>query len=97
MHNDVTTCDSWDHYPMYAAIQKHEASKNFLARRRRKKWTGWRPKNDEATIEFQETVMNKENEGHEENLETIQKSTEEAAGSVALTTNIDRDNRRPGM
>ena len=36
--------------------------------------------------------MNDKAEGEKENLETIQKSIEEAAGKVAHTTNIDRDN-----
>ena len=57
IYNDVKIWDGWDHYPTYATIQEDEIAKNFPARRRRKKWTGWRPKTDERTIEFQKEVM----------------------------------------
>ena len=35
--------------------------------------TGWRPKIDDAKVEFREAVINKQNEEQEEKLETIQK------------------------
>ena len=76
----------WGHYPIYAEIQEYEAPNYFSARRRRKKWTGWRPKNDEAKIEFQKTVMGKEDDKQEENLGTLQKDIEENAGKVAHGT-----------
>ena len=46
IHNDVKIWDSWDHCPIYAMIQEDEIAKYFPARKR-KKWTGWRPKTDE--------------------------------------------------
>ena len=36
--------------------------------------------------------INDKAEGGKENLETVQESIEEAAGKVAHTTNVDRDN-----
>ena len=48
MHNDVKTWDSWDHYPNYSIIQENEAQNYSATTRRKKKWTGWRPENDEA-------------------------------------------------
>ena len=56
-----------------AVIQEDEVSNYFTARRRKKKWTGWRPKDDEAKIEFQKAVMRREDEKQEENLGTIEK------------------------
>ena len=50
--------------------------------RTRKKWTGWRPKTDEQTIEFQKDVMRSRDEKKEEKLETIQRAVEDAAGKV---------------
>ena len=47
-----------------------------LQRRRKKKWTGWRPKNDEAKIEFKNVVMRREKEKQEEELGTRSKTPE---------------------
>ena len=52
INNVVKMSDSRDHYPICAVIQDDEAS-NYFSARRRKKWTGSRPKDDEAKIEFQ--------------------------------------------
>ena len=68
INNDVKIWDSWEHYPICAVIQQYEASNDFSARRRKKKWTGWRPKDDEANIESQRAVMRREDEKQEENL-----------------------------
>ena len=51
-----------------------------------KKWTGWRLKKDEAKIEFQKAVTDPKDDKQEENLVTIQKDLEEAAGKVARST-----------
>ena len=48
-------------------------------------------KTDEAKIEFRKAVTNVKAERQEENLGTIQKSIEEAAGQVEHTTKIDGD------
>ena len=47
--------------------------------------------NDEAKIELQKAVMRRKDENQEENLETIQRSIEEAAGKVAYSAKNDRD------
>ena len=44
IYNDEKLWDSTDHYPIFTVIQQYEASKYFSARRRKKKWTGCRPK-----------------------------------------------------
>ena len=67
-------------------IHEDEASNYFSATRRRKKWTGWRPKNDGKTLKFEKAVMSWKDEKQETNLETIQESTEKAAGNVAHST-----------
>ena len=71
-------------------IQEDEISKNFPARGRRKKWTGWRPKTDEQKIEFQKEVMESRDEKLEENLGTIRKTLRDAAGKVAHSTKNER-------
>ena len=43
-------------------------------------------KNDEAKIDFQKTVMGKEDDEQGENLGTLQKDIEDAAGKVAHST-----------
>ena len=70
IHNDVKIWNSWD---LYAMIQEDEIAKYVPARKRKKKWTGWRPKTDEQTIEFQKELMRNRDEKLEENLGTIQK------------------------
>ena len=84
INNHVKIWDSWDHYPIYVVVQEDETL-NYFSARRRKRWTGWRPDNDEATIEFQKAVMDKNDDKQEENLETIEKCIEEAARNVAHT------------
>ena len=58
---------------------------------RRKKWTGWKPKNDEAKIEFQKAAMRREEEKQEENLGTIRKEIRVAAAKTAHSTKNKRD------
>ena len=66
-------------------MQEDEAS-NYLSARRRKKWIGWRPKDDEAKNEFQKALMGRKDENQEENLEMIQHSSEKASRNVARST-----------
>ena len=54
----------------------------IVLERRKRRWAGWRPLNDEAKLDFKEAVMKKKEEDQQEDLETIQKSTEEAATKV---------------
>ena len=55
----------------------------------KKKWTGWKPKTEEQTVEFKK-VMEK-NEGTEDDLDTIQRNIETAAGKVAHHTKSERE------
>ena len=48
-------------------IQETEAKNYSPEKKARKKWTGWRPKKDEAKIEFQKAVMRRKDEKQEEN------------------------------
>ena len=50
--NDVRLWDTWDHYQKNVRIQEGEETEHFPKRKRKKKWTGWRPKTDEQKIEF---------------------------------------------
>ena len=68
-------------------MQENEAQHQFSTRRKKKKWTGWRPETDEARIEFRKAVRRQK-----EDQETIQKIIEEAAEKVARTTKPHRDN-----
>ena len=70
--NDVEIWDSWDHYPTCAVIQEDEIATCFPARKR-KKWTGRRPKNNEQKIAFQRDLMRNRGEKLDEKLVTIQK------------------------
>ena len=54
-------------------IQEDEIAKFSLAKKRKKKWTGWRPETDVQKIEFKKKVMENRDEKHEEMLGTIQK------------------------
>ena len=58
---------------------------------RRKKWTGWKPRNDEAKIEVQNAAMRREEEKQEENLGTIRKEIRVAAAKTAHSTKNKRD------
>ena len=67
MCNDVRTWATWDHHPFYVRIQEEERTESFSKGKRKKKWTGWRPKTDERNVEFRKNVM----EGGEERLKNI--------------------------
>ena len=54
-------------------IQEDEIAKFSLAKKRKKKWTGWRPETDVQKIEFKKKMMENRDEKHEEMLGTIQK------------------------
>ena len=58
---------------------------------RRTKWTGWKPKNDEAKIEFQKAAIRREEEKQEENLGKIRKEIRVAAAKTAHHTKNKRD------
>ena len=64
-------------------IQKEELTKHFAKGKRKKKWTGWKPKTDEYTIEFSKRVVEKYDDKFDEDLVTFQKTIEIAAGEVA--------------
>ena len=51
--------------------------------KRKKKWTGWKPKTDEHTIEFSKRVVEKYDDKSDEDWVTFQKTIEIAAGEVA--------------
>ena len=57
--------------------------------RKKKKWTGWKSK-EEQSVEFNKKVMEK-NEGTEDDLDTIQRNIETAAGMVAPHTKSERE------
>ena len=59
IRNDVRTWASWDHYTMKTRIQNEAQSKSFSNGNRKKKWTGWKPRTDEQTVEFRKMVMEK--------------------------------------
>ena len=52
--NDERTWTTWNHYAIHARIQEEEQTNNFTMEKRQKKWTGWKPKTDEQTMEFSE-------------------------------------------
>ena len=83
IYNDVKIWDSWDHHPIRAVIQEHEEMIYISEKKRTKKWTGWRPKNDEERIEVQKAVMEKGDEPPECNLISTQQEIEKAQSKVA--------------
>ena len=86
MCNDVGTWETWDHYSIFARIQEEEQTDSFRKGKRKKKWTGWKPKTDEQQIEFRKKVMEDGDDKIDEDLATIQKTLETAAGKVAHIT-----------
>ena len=52
---------------------------------------GWRPKNDEARVEFKKAVLGGGDEKQEDNLVSVQKDIGEAPGKGAYTTKSDRN------
>ena len=58
MCNDVRAWATCNHYSFYARIQEEEQTESFpKGKRKRKKWTGWKPKTDEQKHEFRKNVM----------------------------------------
>ena len=82
IHNDERTWATWDHYTIYARIQEEEQTNNYTKGKRKKKWTAWKPKTDEQTMQFRKEEMEK-NEDTEDDLAIIQRNIETAAGQVA--------------
>ena len=60
--------------------------------RRTKKWTGWRPRTEEQKIEFKKKEMEDGEDSDDEDLVTIQRTLEIAAGNVAHHTKAEREN-----
>ena len=71
---------------MYAMMHEDEIAKYVPARKRKKKWTGWKLKTDEQKIEFQREVMRSRDEKLEENLKAIG----DAAGKLAHSTENEK-------
>ena len=92
IRNDVRTWATWDHYPIYDRIQDEEQTKNFPKGMRMKKWTGWKPKADEQTIEFKRKVMEKNDDKSDEDLVTTQRTLVISAGEVAHHTKAEGEN-----
>ena len=55
-------------------------------------WTGWKPENDVHKFEFRRKVMEKDGDKFGEDLVTVQKTIETAAGKVAHCTEAEREN-----
>ena len=54
--------------PIYARIQEDEICSEFcFEKKRKKKWTGWRPKTDEQKNDFKKKVMQNGEEKIDEN------------------------------
>ena len=70
-------------------MQEEEQATHFAKGKRKKKWTGWKPKTDEQTMEFQNKVIEK-NDDTEYDLATIQRNIENAAGEVAHHTKAEK-------
>ena len=58
--NDEMTWATWDHYSISARIKEEERTKELAKGKRKKKWTGWKPKTDEQTLEFRKKGDGKE-------------------------------------
>ena len=87
---DVRTWATWDHYPICARRRDEEQLKNFPNGKRKKKWTEWKPKTDEQTIEFRKKVTEKKDDT-EDDLATVQRNIDTAAGEVAHHTRAERE------
>ena len=77
IHNDERTWATWDHYSFFARIQEERQTYDFT-KGEKKKWTEWKPKTDEQTMEFRIKVMEK-NGSTQHDLATIQRNIETAA------------------
>ena len=75
----------------FARRQEEEQIERFPKGNRKKKWTGWKPKTDEQRIEFRKKVMVYGDDKIDEDLTTIQKAVETAAGKVAHLSKADRE------
>ena len=89
--NDVRTWTTWDRYSIYARIQDEEQTGSFPKKKKKKKWTGRKPKTDEQKTEFRKSVMEKGGDKIHEDLVTFQKTLEIAAGGVAHHTKAERE------
>ena len=76
---------------LYRCTFKKKQTQNFPKGKRKKKWTGWKPKIDEQTIEFRRDVMEKNDDKSDEDLVTFQKAIQIAAGEVAHHTKEERE------
>ena len=75
-------------------MTQEDDEQNFFLRKKEKKrkgYAGWRPRDDEAKTEFKKATMCKKDDDEKEGeLETIQRSIEEAAKKIAHTTRAER-------
>ena len=72
--------------------RKKSNQKTIAKGKRKKMWTGWKPKNDVHKFEFRRKVMEKDGDKFDEDLITFQKTVETAAGKVAHCTEAEREN-----
>ena len=64
-------------------MQDEQQADKFPNGRRKKKWTGWKPKKDAQKIDFRKKVIEKGNDKIDEDWASMQKIIEIAAGRVA--------------
>ena len=75
-------------------MSEREETESFPKGKRKKKWTGRKPKTDEQKIEFKKKVMEDGEDRNDEDLVKIQTTIETAAGKVAHHTKDEREKLR---
>ena len=91
IHNEGRLWATWDHCLIYARIQEDVHSK-FSIKKRGKMWSGWTPKTEEQSVEFNNRMMEK-NDNAEDDLATVQRNIKSASGKVVYHTKAEREKK----
>ena len=94
IHKDVKSWSTWDHYPVYAVIQEDDEQNFFPRKRERKREKDMQVGDQGMTRRRQSSkklrCAKKDGDEKEGELDTIQRSIEEAAKKIAHTTRAER-------
>ena len=74
-HNEFKLCSTWDHFPVYAAIQEYGGQGCFVQHKKKKVWAGWQPSDEDAKIECKKNVVGKREDDNKDSLVMIQNHT----------------------
>ena len=79
-----------DHNLIYATIREDDAQHYHIQQKRKKRWTGWRPVDDEAKIEYKKTVMTKKEQSKKKTKRQYKRAMRRHTKEVSRTPQNER-------